>query len=150
MKENVRKQGILLPVSSIPSAYGIGTFGRESYRFVDFLEKSGNRLWQILPLRCQDWKTNRKHLTLPECLYSYLHLRVKKNDWASVPVCNYTRVHFPYSQIRASRFSSCFAGHLLVIAAKTKCRLRRRLVFCSRIFYHKICCLSMGSCARID
>ena len=50
MKENVRKQGILLPVSSIPSAYGIGTFGRESYRFVDFLEKSGNRLWQILPL----------------------------------------------------------------------------------------------------
>ena len=50
MKENVRKQGILLPVSSIPSAYGIGTFGRESYRFVDFLEKSVNRLWQILPL----------------------------------------------------------------------------------------------------
>lgn len=30
MKENVRKQGILLPVSSIPSAYGIGTFGREA------------------------------------------------------------------------------------------------------------------------
>ena len=50
MKENVRKQGILLPISSIPSAYGIGTFGKESYRFVDFLEKSGNRLWQILPL----------------------------------------------------------------------------------------------------
>ena len=50
MKKNVRKQGILLPISSIPSAYGIGTFGKESYRFVDFLEKSGNHLWQILPL----------------------------------------------------------------------------------------------------
>ena len=50
MKENVRKQGILLPVSSIPSAYGIGTFGRESDRFVGFLEKTGNRLCQILPL----------------------------------------------------------------------------------------------------
>ncbi len=37
MKKNVRKQGILLPISSIPSAY-IGTFGKESYRFVDFLE----------------------------------------------------------------------------------------------------------------
>lgn len=49
MKKNVRKQGILLPISSIPSAYGIGTFGKESYRFVDFLEKSGNHLWQILP-----------------------------------------------------------------------------------------------------
>ena len=50
MKTNARKQRILMPISSIPSAYGIGTFGRESYRFVDFLEKSGNRLWQILPL----------------------------------------------------------------------------------------------------
>ena len=50
MKKNVRKQGILLPISSIPSTYGIGTFGKESYRFVDFLEKSGNHLWQILPL----------------------------------------------------------------------------------------------------
>ena len=46
----MRRQGILLPISSVPSKYGIGTFGRESYRFVDFLEKSGNRLWQILPL----------------------------------------------------------------------------------------------------
>ena len=50
MKTNERKQGILMPISSIPSAYGIGTFGKESYHFVDFLEKSGNHLWQILPL----------------------------------------------------------------------------------------------------
>ena len=46
----MRQQGILMPISSIPSKYGIGTFGRESYRFVDFLKKSGNTLWQILPL----------------------------------------------------------------------------------------------------
>jgi len=39
-----------MPISSIPSKYGIGTFGKESYRFVDFLERSGNKLWQILPL----------------------------------------------------------------------------------------------------
>ncbi|MFR8844887.1 MAG: 4-alpha-glucanotransferase [Waltera sp.] len=56
-ERNARKQGILSPVSSIPSAYGIGTFGRESYRFVDFLEKSGNRLWQILPLDLLDTET---------------------------------------------------------------------------------------------
>ena len=37
----MRQQGILMPISSIPSKYGIGTFGRESYRFVDFLEQSG-------------------------------------------------------------------------------------------------------------
>ena len=46
----MRQQGILLPIFSIPSAYGIGTFGRESYRFVDFLKDAGQTLWQILPL----------------------------------------------------------------------------------------------------
>lgn len=46
----MRKSGILMPVSSIPSKYGIGTFSKEAYEFVDFLEKSGQQLWQILPL----------------------------------------------------------------------------------------------------
>ena len=46
----MRKQGILLPISSIPSKYGIGTFGQESYRFVDFLKRAGQSFWQILPL----------------------------------------------------------------------------------------------------
>lgn len=46
----MRASGILLPVSSIPSAYGIGTFSKEAYEFVDFLEKAGQSYWQILPL----------------------------------------------------------------------------------------------------
>ena len=46
----MREQGILMPVSSIPSRYGMVTFGRESYEFVDFLKKAGQKLWQILPL----------------------------------------------------------------------------------------------------
>ncbi len=46
----MRQQGILLPISSIPSDYGIGTFGKESYAFVDFLKKAGQKVWQILPL----------------------------------------------------------------------------------------------------
>lgn len=46
----MRQQGILMPISSIPSAYGIGTFGEASFRFVDFLKKAGQTLWQILPL----------------------------------------------------------------------------------------------------
>lgn len=46
----MRKSGVLLPVSSIPSKYGIGTFSREAYEFVDFLEAAGQKLWQILPL----------------------------------------------------------------------------------------------------
>ncbi|MDE6064075.1 MAG: 4-alpha-glucanotransferase, partial [Lachnospiraceae bacterium] len=46
----MRKSGILLPVSSLPSRYGIGTFSKEAYEFVDFLRDAGQKLWQILPL----------------------------------------------------------------------------------------------------
>ncbi len=46
----MRRSGVLLPISSIPSKYGIGTFSKEAYAFVDFLEAAGQKLWQILPL----------------------------------------------------------------------------------------------------
>ena len=45
-----RACGVLLPVSSLPGDYGIGTFSKNAYEFVDFLEKSGQSYWQILPL----------------------------------------------------------------------------------------------------
>ncbi|MBR4763801.1 MAG: 4-alpha-glucanotransferase, partial [Lachnospiraceae bacterium] len=45
-----RKSGILLPVSSLPSRYGIGCFSREAYEFVDYLVRAGQTYWQILPL----------------------------------------------------------------------------------------------------
>lgn len=46
----MRTCGILMPIFSLPSKYGIGTFGIEAYKFVDFLKKSGQSYWQILPL----------------------------------------------------------------------------------------------------
>lgn len=46
----MRKSGILCPISSLPSNYGIGTLGKSAYEFVDFLKKSGQSYWQILPL----------------------------------------------------------------------------------------------------
>ena len=45
-----RSAGILLPIFSLPSDYGIGTFGKEAYKFVDFLSKTSQSYWQILPL----------------------------------------------------------------------------------------------------
>lgn len=45
-----RESGILLPVSSLPSRYGIGCFSREAYEFVDWLKETGQSYWQILPL----------------------------------------------------------------------------------------------------
>ncbi len=46
----MRTSGILLPVSALPSDYGIGTFGEGAYGFVDFLSDSCQHFWQILPL----------------------------------------------------------------------------------------------------
>ena len=46
----MRKSGILMPVFSLPSKHGIGTFGKEAKNFIDFLEKAGQSYWQILPL----------------------------------------------------------------------------------------------------
>ena len=45
-----RYAGVLLSVTSLPSRYGIGCFDRAAYDFVDWLEKAGQRYWQILPL----------------------------------------------------------------------------------------------------
>ena len=45
-----RACGMLLPVASLPSEYGIGAFSKEAYAFVDQLAEAGQRYWQILPL----------------------------------------------------------------------------------------------------
>ena len=45
-----RYAGVLLPVTSLPSRYGIGCFDQAAYDFVDWLQKAGQRYWQILPL----------------------------------------------------------------------------------------------------
>lgn len=46
----MRASGILLPLSSLPGPHGIGTLGREAYRFVDFLAAAGQAYWQMLPV----------------------------------------------------------------------------------------------------
>ncbi len=45
-----RSSGILMPMSSLPSPYGIGTMGKAAYDFVDFLKAAGQKYWQLLPL----------------------------------------------------------------------------------------------------
>ena len=50
-----RKSGILMHISSLPSKYGIGTFGQAAYDFVDFLEQSAQSYWQVLPMGPTDF-----------------------------------------------------------------------------------------------
>ncbi|NCB93520.1 MAG: 4-alpha-glucanotransferase [Clostridia bacterium] len=45
-----RQAGILMPVASLPSLYGVGDFGKEAYAFADCISKMGFGVWQILPL----------------------------------------------------------------------------------------------------
>ncbi len=45
-----RGAGFLMPISSLPSPYGIGTLGKEAYRFADFVKEAGGIYWQVLPI----------------------------------------------------------------------------------------------------
>ncbi len=45
-----RVAGVLMPITSLPSPYGIGTIGKEARKFADFLKASGQSVWQILPV----------------------------------------------------------------------------------------------------
>lgn len=50
MPMNTRRAGVLLHVSSLPSRHGLGDFGPEAHAFADFLARSGQSVWQMLPL----------------------------------------------------------------------------------------------------
>lgn len=49
-KQFVRGAGILLPITSLPSCYGIGTLGKPAFEFINFLKSAGQKYWQVLPV----------------------------------------------------------------------------------------------------
>ena len=59
----MRESGILMPVSSLPGPFGIGTLGKSAYDFVDFLARAGQRLSLIHILPFSSFKPSR--LTFP-------------------------------------------------------------------------------------
>ena len=50
----MKEKGILLPIFSLPSKYGIGDFGYEAYEFIDILNENNICYWQILPINACD------------------------------------------------------------------------------------------------
>lgn len=52
--EPARRAGILMHISSLPGKYGVGDFGKHAYDFVDFLNRTEQRFWQLLPLNISD------------------------------------------------------------------------------------------------
>ena len=45
-----KSSGLILHPTSLPSSYGIGDLGKESYEFIDLLNQSKTEIWQVLPL----------------------------------------------------------------------------------------------------
>lgn len=86
----MRASGILLPVSALPSAYGIGGFTAEAYEFVDQLKAAGQKYWQILPLGptgCGD-SPYQSFSTFAGNPY-YIDLQeLEKKGWLPEGVCN--------------------------------------------------------------
>lgn len=106
-----RSSGILLPVSSLPSPYGIGTFGKAAYEFADFLKASGQKYWQVLPLGptsygdspYQSFSTfagNPYFIDLEELVKEGLITKkdIEKENWGTNPR------YVDYGQIYISRF----------------------------------------------
>ena len=90
----MRASGILLPVSSLPSKYGIGCFSKSAFEWIDFLQESGQTFWQILPLGptsygdspYQSFSTfagNPYFISLEELIAEGL-LNVKQRTWALI------------------------------------------------------------------
>lgn len=93
-----RSSGVLLPMFSLPSRYGIGTMGKAAYKFIDFLARSGQSWWQMLPVEstgygnspyyCMDaFENNTLFIDLDMLAEEGLIKRsdIRRIDWGSDP-----------------------------------------------------------------
>ncbi len=58
-----RSSGVLMHISTLPGEYGIGTFGKSAFDFIDFLSQTGCKYWQVLPFGPTD-KYNSPYASL--------------------------------------------------------------------------------------
>ena len=114
-----RSAGVLLPVSSLPSKYGIGTFGQAAREWVDFLSRAKQRYWQVLPLgptSFGDSPYQSYSAFAGSLLYIDLELlcrqgllkkgRCKRTDWGSAPsAVDYDRVRAGREKLLRKAFS---------------------------------------------
>ncbi|PZV15911.1 MAG: 4-alpha-glucanotransferase [Pseudanabaena sp.] len=115
-----RASGILLHPTSLPSKFGIGDLGETAYQFIEFLLRSGQKLWQVLPLGPTGYGNSpymsfsaiagSLYMISPELLAKQYLL--KEEDWADIPDFNQDSIDFeavmPYKrkllEIAFSRF----------------------------------------------
>lgn len=102
LKDKTKKSGILLAISSLPSKHGIGSFDKEAYRFVDFLNECRQSYWQILPL-CPVGKGNSPYSSYSafagEILYIDLEKLEKQGLLKEIPYFEET-IHTDYKKVK--------------------------------------------------
>ncbi len=114
-----RASGILLHITSLPAKYGIGDLGPQAYRFADFLAKSKQHFWQVLPLNyttpaagyspynCSSAFAGNPLVISPEQLYKAGLLA--KNDIKNPPVFSQNRAEFKKAAAYKNRlFATAF------------------------------------------
>ena len=98
--------GILLAVSSLPSKYGIGSFDKTAYDFVDFLAASNQSYWQILPL-CPVGKGNSPYSSYGAFAGEILYIDIEelKNQGLikNIPDCNFEK-NVDYDKVRRFKY----------------------------------------------
>jgi 4-alpha-glucanotransferase len=97
-----RSSGILLHPTSLPSKFGIGDLGATAYQFIEFLARSGQKLWQVLPLGPTGYGNSpymsysaiagNPYLISPDLLQQQ-HL-LKESDWEDLPEFSLDSVDF--------------------------------------------------------
>ncbi len=123
-----RKCGILMPISSLPSKYGIGSFGSSAYDFVDFLSNTHQKCWQVLPLNPTsygdspyqspssyalnpyfiDLPTLRKKKLLTNTELAASRIKTKKVDYGTLFSTRYDTLRLAYSRFTPDRAFKAF------------------------------------------
>lgn len=94
--EHIRKTGILMPVSSLPSDCGIGTLGKGAYQFVDWLESAGMKIWQVLPLLPTSYGDSPYQSYASDALNFYFIDFEKLTQEGLLEKSDYTQVEWSY------------------------------------------------------
>ncbi len=101
--------GLLLPLSSLPGKEGIGSFGEQAYRFIDFLSSSGFSYWQILPLNPLG-EGNSPYMSLSSFAFDPIYIDLKKaGEYLGLEIKQ--TVHFSGKEVefkRVRRFKENF------------------------------------------
>ena len=92
-KQTQRRAGVLMPVSALPSPFGIGTLGKGAYEFVDWLQSAGMKIWQVLPLLptgygdspYQSCASNALNYYFIDFEFLFQDGLLEKSDYADIP-----------------------------------------------------------------